>query len=175
MPRIAEFVQLTIAPVFLLSAVASILVVLTTRLGRIVDRARVLEERWPGLHAAAREPLLAELRALEHRSRLVQLALTLSTACAPVVCVLITCGFLGLVLHARFAWAVALLFMAAMAMFTSALLVLLREVFVATATLRVGLPASARTGCGPAVVEGTTRSRGTTTCRGSGDEDTRKS
>jgi hypothetical protein len=57
---------------------------------------------------------------------------------------LIICAFLGLVLHANFAWAVAVLFMVAMAVFTGALLFFLREVFVATATLRIHLP-TART------------------------------
>ncbi len=141
--HVANFIQLTVAPVFLLSAVASILVLLTTRLGRIVDRARVLEAELPGLAPPARALALTELEGLERRSRLVQWALTLGTACAPLICLLITCAFLGLVLHVRFAPVVALLFIATMGVFTAALLVFLREVFVAMATLRIGFPLAA--------------------------------
>ncbi|HYA85747.1 MAG TPA: DUF2721 domain-containing protein [Nitrospirota bacterium] len=38
---IAHVIQLAVAPVFLLSAIAAMLTVLTNRLGRIIDRARV--------------------------------------------------------------------------------------------------------------------------------------
>ena len=40
---IAHVIQLSVAPVFLLSGIGAILAVMTNRLGRIIDRARVLE------------------------------------------------------------------------------------------------------------------------------------
>jgi hypothetical protein len=42
---VAHAIQLAIAPVFLLTGIAAILSVMTNRLGRVTDRARVLEER----------------------------------------------------------------------------------------------------------------------------------
>jgi len=42
---IAQVIQLSVAPVFLLSGVGTLLVVLTNRLARIVDRTRTLEAR----------------------------------------------------------------------------------------------------------------------------------
>ena len=42
---IAQVIQLAIAPVFLLTAVGTIIGVLSNRLARIVDRTRVLEDR----------------------------------------------------------------------------------------------------------------------------------
>jgi hypothetical protein len=48
-PMIQQAIQLAIAPVFLLSGIAALLVVMTNRLARIVDRARDLEQRWPAL------------------------------------------------------------------------------------------------------------------------------
>jgi len=42
---VAHAIQLAVAPVFLLSGIGAILVVITNRLGRIIDRARVLEDR----------------------------------------------------------------------------------------------------------------------------------
>ena len=42
---VAHTIQLSVAPVFLLTALGTFLAVLSTRLGRIVDRARVLGER----------------------------------------------------------------------------------------------------------------------------------
>jgi hypothetical protein len=40
---IAHVIQLSVAPVFLLSGIGAILAVMTSRLGRIIDRARTLE------------------------------------------------------------------------------------------------------------------------------------
>ncbi|MEO5741668.1 MAG: DUF2721 domain-containing protein [Vicinamibacterales bacterium] len=40
---IAHVIQLSVAPVFLLSGIGAILAVMTNRLGRIIDRARALE------------------------------------------------------------------------------------------------------------------------------------
>jgi hypothetical protein len=42
---VAHAIQLAVAPVFLLSGIGAILAVMTNRLGRIIDRARVLEVR----------------------------------------------------------------------------------------------------------------------------------
>ena len=48
---ITHTIQLAVAPVFLLSALGTVLSVLATRLGRIIDRARLLEARFPSLGA----------------------------------------------------------------------------------------------------------------------------
>ena len=44
---VARAIQLSLTPVFLLNGVGVLLAMLTTRLARIVDRARTLEERLP--------------------------------------------------------------------------------------------------------------------------------
>ena len=42
---VAHAIELAVAPVFLLTGIAAILAVMMNRLGRIIDRARVLEDR----------------------------------------------------------------------------------------------------------------------------------
>ena len=44
---VAEVIQLAVAPVFLLAGIAGLLGVFSTRLARIIDRARVIERRIP--------------------------------------------------------------------------------------------------------------------------------
>ena len=44
-PDIAHLIQVALTPIFLISAIGVTLNVLTSRLARIVDRARRLEER----------------------------------------------------------------------------------------------------------------------------------
>lgn len=83
---IAHLIQLSVAPVFLLTGIATLLNVLSGRLARIIDRARVLEQRLdsPDPHHAA--VIGNELRVLERRGRLIYHAIKLSTIAALLVC-----------------------------------------------------------------------------------------
>src|SRR6266576_1798823 len=86
---IAHVIQLAIAPVFLISGVATLLSVLTNRLGRIVDRARALEAKLELPDEAKRAPMMEELARLSTRARLVNFAISLCTICALLVCIVI--------------------------------------------------------------------------------------
>jgi len=52
---LALIIQLSVAPVFLLAGIAGFLNVMSGRLGRIVDRARVVEQREARLHDASQQ------------------------------------------------------------------------------------------------------------------------
>jgi hypothetical protein len=136
--EIARAIQLAVAPVFLLSGVALTLSVLINRLTRIVDRARVLEERLRSVGEAEQPRLRNHLTTLSRRAHLVNRAITLSTVCALLVCVVIASLFLGAFLALDLSRVIALLFVAAMLAFIGALISFLREVFLATASLRIG-------------------------------------
>ena len=146
---ITHTIQLAVAPVFLLTALGTTLSVLTTRLGRIVDRARRVEARLPGEHGEAREASLDELRLLQGRVHLIHLALGLGTAAALLVCLLIAVAFVGYLLGWRVGTVMAVLFIAAMVAYTGALVSFLREVFTAIDTMRFGLPPEVRAKDGP--------------------------
>ncbi len=143
---ITHTIQLAVAPVFLLTALGTTLAVLTTRLGRIIDRARRVEARLPGESGDARAASVEELRMLERRVRLVYVAITLGTAAALLVCLLIAVAFVGYLAGARVGPVMAVLFIAAMAAYVGALVCFLREVFQAIDTMRFGLPAEVRRG-----------------------------
>jgi len=137
-PDIARVVQLAVAPVFLLSGVGVTLTVLTNRLSRIVDRARSLEGR---LAAASRDEqagLSRELAMLSRRAQLINRALSLSTTCALLVCLVIVTLFVGAFLKLDLSGLIALLFVVAMLAFIGALVSFLQEIFLATANLRIG-------------------------------------
>lgn len=134
---IAEFIQLAIAPIFLLMAVATTLTVFAGRLSRIVDRGRSLEARGTPDNAAHRD----ELRALERRAQLIYRALSLGVSAAILVSLLMAIAFAGEIFHFNTAGSVALLFMAALFAYTGALLCLLREVFLAIGNFRLGIRA----------------------------------
>lgn len=130
---IAHVIQLAIAPVFLLSSLGTILGVLSTRLGRIVDRTRVLLERRAQLTA---EPLPAvlkgELELLLKRRSLINTAITAGTVAALLVCLLIAVAFLGSLVEVGTGAVLATLFVLAMVAYVAALVLFLREVLLAS-------------------------------------------
>jgi len=135
---IAHVIQLAVAPVFLLSAVAAFLGVLANRLGRIIDRARRLEERLQAATPGEAEALHDMLGTLSKRAKLVSAAITLCTACALLICCVVIVLFLSAFVHLTLNKVSAFLFIAGMLALFAGLLFFLREIFLATAVLRIG-------------------------------------
>lgn len=135
---IAHVIQLSVAPVFLLSGIGAILAVMTSRLGRIIDRARLLEARLENASADHALLLESDLESLIRRAKLIGPAITLCTATALLVCTVIAVLFLSAFMHFDATVAVALLFVAAMSAFFLGLLWFLREILLATRSLRLG-------------------------------------
>lgn len=136
---IAEVIRLAVAPVFLFSGVGIVLTVLTNRLARIVDRARKIESVGITAVDAELEDVRRELQVLDRRARLLNIAVTLLTVCTLLVSGVVIALFLGAMLEYGLARLIATLFILAMLSFVSAMLCFLREVFIATAALRIGL------------------------------------
>lgn len=135
---VAHAIQLAVAPVFLRSGIGAILMVMTNRLGRIIDRARVLEERLDNASTELHPALRTDLTTLSRRAKLISCAITLCTATALLVCTVIAVLFLSAFLRFDLSIPVALLFIAAMLAFFLGLLWFLREIYVATVNLRIG-------------------------------------
>lgn len=137
--EVAQLIQLAIAPVFLLTAVASTLLVFAGRLARIVDRGRHLEAR-----TDIDVSVIQELNLLERRARLIYLALSLGSGAALLVCLFMTLAFAAKIFHFEAARTAALCFMGALFSFTGATICLLREVFLAVGNFRLGIRAASR-------------------------------
>ena len=136
---IAHTIQLSVAPVFLLTAVGTLVGVMSTRLGRIVDRSRSLHDRGIPGEGDARAAVEEELKLLVRRRRLVNVAITLCVCAALSVAAVIVCAFVGFLAGWGVSKVVAVLFLCAMAFFMGGLLVFLREVLVASATVDLEL------------------------------------
>lgn len=126
-------IQLAIAPVFLLAGVGTMLIVLTNRLGRLIDRGRVLEDR---LKASPGNECLAELLSLHDRSYLINVAITACTACGLLVCVLIAMLFLGESTDLPLDRYIALCFIGGMLALIVGFVYFMREIFVCCAHMR---------------------------------------
>ena len=130
---IGHIIQLSVAPVFLLTGIASILVVLTNRLARIVDRSRFLAQQLPTASAEQAQEFRWERRLIGRRIRITYIAIGLSVASALLVCTVIALLFIGSLLGAgRLETVVAVLFIICMAALVTALTCLLWEVYIGT-------------------------------------------
>lgn len=133
----AHVIQLAVAPVFLLSGIGALLSVLTTRVGRIVDRARHIERGLATTEVAAQTEIRRELAVLSRRARWAHWAISLCTTCALLICTVIVVLFVGAFLHLEISLAIALLFVTAMTALIAGLLSFLREIYLAIASVRI--------------------------------------
>ena len=134
--QITHVITLAIAPVFLLTAVGTLMGVLANRLARIVDRIRVLEDK---LHEIGLEELMPardELDNLRQRLRLIYAAVASAVFCALFVGLLIIVAFIDAFMSVNLAKFVGILFVLAMIAFIGSLVVFLREIFLAVANAR---------------------------------------
>lgn len=132
---VSHIIQLSIAPVFLLSGIGPQLIVLTNRLARIIDRSRDLETLLHRSDASDKPEYLAEIEILYRRAHQINYAITLSTACALLVSLIIVVLFLGDALGLALDRLIAVLFVVAMLALIGSYSFLLREIFIATRSL----------------------------------------
>lgn len=135
---IGHVIQLAVAPVFLLTGVSGFLMVLTNRLARIIDRARVLEERLPSASETGQGRLHEELTLLSQRARMINRAVSLCTTCALLICAVIGALFVGAFLSSDVTVLISVIFVGAMLALLLGLVSFLREIQVATRNLRIG-------------------------------------
>jgi hypothetical protein len=140
---LAQVIQLAVAPVFLLAGIAGLLGVLSTRLGRIIDRARVIERRVPRAKREEQRQLLnAETASLWQRIDLINWAIRLCVTAALLICLVIVTLFVGALLRPQdfnVAILIASLFVLAMLLLIAGLVFLLREIHAATRQMRAGV------------------------------------
>lgn len=135
--EIAHLISLAIAPVFLLAGIGSILNVLAQRLARVVDRARRLEVEFETLEPGKQGPARAELRLLDRRMTVVNLAISCCTASALLVCMVVAILFVADLASFQFGRVIAYLFILTMVMLIGGLLLFLWEVRLAMRSLRI--------------------------------------
>ena len=137
-PVISHTIQLAVTPVFLLTGVASLLNVLVTRLARIIDRARQLEGFITDMTGEHRMIIGGDIATLSQRARHVNRAIGLCTGSALLVCTLVAVLFTSAFFERDASTPIAILFISAMLCLIASLVTFMREIQLATATLRIG-------------------------------------
>jgi hypothetical protein len=142
---VAHLIQVALTPIFLISAIGVTLNVLTSRLARIVDRARAMETEVcrPDYQPGGRD-LHAALAVMERRARYINTAITLITLSALFIALVVVMLFVNAFAHWDLAAFIAIMFILSMLAFAAALTAFLIEVRIATTTLRIGIEAASR-------------------------------
>lgn len=127
---IAESIRDAIAPVFLVSGVATVLSVMTTRFSRIVDRYRILKHLSPQTDTTATELLI-----MYRRSKVIHWAIAACTVSALLICLVIAVMFVSAEMNFSPNRIIAFLFTAATLFLVTGLLFFLYEIHLATGTI----------------------------------------
>ncbi len=143
---IAHVIQLAIAPVFLLTAIGTVLAVLTGRLGRAVDRRRgLMAAAVSGLEGGKAELVQQELAFEVRRIRLIYVAISMAVMSALLVCCLISLAFIDAFTAWDLGKLIAALFVLAMLALIGSLSTFLREIFLSVNSPRAPIPSAPAT------------------------------
>lgn len=135
-PEVFAVVQLAVAPVFLLTAIGTVIAALNIRLGRAVDRRRDLEDRLCKMAEEEQPSAREELAVVARRIRFVYYAITAAVTSGLFVCLLIAAAFIGTFVQVRLSYTIGAMFVLAMLALIASLLLFLREIFLAVSTPR---------------------------------------
>jgi len=135
-PEIAAVIQLAVAPVFMLTAVGTIIAALNIRLGRAVDRRNDLEEKLPRMVPEETPSAHQELEAIARRIHFVYLSIVAAVISGLFICLLIAVAFLATFVRTDISYTVGAMFALAVVALVVSLLLFLREIFLAVSTPR---------------------------------------
>ncbi len=131
--------QSAIGPVILISGVGLLLLSMTNRFGRVVDRARQLVEAARGAEPAERARLSSQLDILYGRARVLRWAITLGTVSVLTAALLVIALFLTALLRVQAGILGAVLFIACMLSLIGSLLFFLQDINRSLAAFKLEL------------------------------------
>lgn len=124
---IAQEIQLSVAPVFMLTAIAALLGTLFNRLTQAVEQLRGLGNL-PAGEGGAAEPDMAATKLLAARIRRIQWAIRCNVTAAILICCVVVSIFVGDYLVPDLSNLIATFFIAAMALLATGFMLLLQDV-----------------------------------------------
>lgn len=125
---IAQAIQLSLSPVFMLAGIGALLNVLAGRLSRVVDRGRAIEQLHPRSTGPEHDRHVWELRLLDRRMSIINTALVLAVSSAVMTCLVVALLFIAELVALHIGTALALSFILSMALLIAALTAFLIEV-----------------------------------------------
>lgn len=134
---IAQAIQLSLSPIFMLAGIGALLNVLAGRLSRVVDRARVLETLHPRSEGPEHDRHVWELRILDRRMNVINRALVLAVSSAVMTCTVVGMLFIAVLFKLHIGTAVAIAFILAMILLIAGLISFLVEVHMSLTAIHI--------------------------------------
>ena len=131
--------QVAIGPVILISGVGLLLLTLTNRYGRTIDRARQLVHELRELAGTDRQRLEGQIEILYHRARLLRLSILLGAVSVLLVSLLITVLFLTALFKLELGLLISLLFIACLVALSGSLTAFIRDINLSLVALKLEL------------------------------------
>jgi multidrug efflux pump subunit AcrB len=128
-----------IGPVILISGVGLLLLTMTNRLGRAIDRARQLKTEMPRRTEAEREQVQAQVAIIYQRAKLIRLSITLAAMSALLAAALVVTLFLTALLRWENGLLVSLIFIACMISLIASLVTFIRDINLSLRALKLEL------------------------------------
>lgn len=120
--------QIAVGPVILVSWVGLLLLSMTNRLGRVIDRSRILYRELHAKGQVDHDRTRAQLRILQRRATLIRRAIMLGSVNVLLAASLIISIFLAAVLHLDAGWLILLLFVGCAAALIGFLIVVIQDI-----------------------------------------------
>jgi len=130
-------IQLAITPVILISGMGALMITLTNRMARIVDRTRVLAEAMPAADPENRRHLEDQLDIMWSRALLIRRAVTTNGLSMLVSCLLVVAIFAAAMFTWQMQGLMLALFAASILLLTVSLVDFLRDIFVSLHALHL--------------------------------------
>ena len=130
---ITHAIQLAVAPVFLMTAIATLINVLNARLGRTIDRRRSVEKmrhELPPQELLLSQRLLNECELHKHRLKIIYWAILCSVASALLICLVVVGAFVGALIGVEVSRAIAIFFILSIILMVCSLILFLREAYL---------------------------------------------
>jgi hypothetical protein len=144
LPDLIPTLELSVGPVILISGVGLILLSMTNRFGRIIDRSRLLSRELHGASFEHREKVLPQLRILSTRARLVRTAIALAALSVLLAALLVISIFVGALLRLTIAAVIVVLFIVCMFSLIAALVLFMADINLSLKALWLEMPHEAR-------------------------------
>jgi len=140
LPSISELIpviQTAIGPMILISGVGLLLLTMTNRLGRVIDRVRTLSHDLDSVPEEIQKRQIEQLVILWRRARLIRLAIALTSVSALCAAMLIILIFLLALLKLDTPWLMAGLFIICMGSLIGALIAFIKDINQTLAALKL--------------------------------------
>lgn len=134
--QLVPILQLAIGPVILISGVGLLLLTLTNRFGRLLDRARLLH-RDPGGAFAKSSEVNAQIDILHRRSSILRLSIILAAITVLLVAVIILALFVAALFRLEAGWLIVVLFCVSQVSLIGSMLAFIRDMNLALAAVRL--------------------------------------